>query len=775
MTLSFGGSSATLAFAMMANGNAKFIEFDAGDGSGTIGSGTMEKVDTTAFSTAKITGDYAFGVAGLDNSNNRAAIAGRFTSNGAGSLANAAGDLNAYGAVSSMTLAASNYAVADTTRGRGMINLAFSFGGTPATLNFVFYIVNGGKLFAMETDPVTSSTPLLSGVILQQNTPTGGFSAASMNGGTVISLTGVAACGDDGTNSDPDVLVGLLTANGIGALSLSYDENCGGTASSATGLQGTYNVASNGRASMAVGNGAIAYLVSANQGFIFCTDSSVKSGFVEPQAAGPLTNSAVKGTYAGLATKPATFGVTVFSGEFTADGASPSGALTGTEDTGASSGPNSSVAFAAGYAVSSSPTNGRGTMTVTSGSGGSDVIYVVSPLKFVGISLSDADPAVLVFEQSSSIASPSLSSLALNPTSVVGGAQSSTGAVTLSGPAPAGGAQVLLSSNNSAASVPASVTVPAGATNATFTLSTSAVTTSTPVAISASFAGVTLTASLTVNPAAVPPTITTQPASQTVTSGQTATFTVAATGTAPLAYQWRKNNVAISGATSASYTTPATTSSDNGAQFTVVVSNSAGSVTSNAATLMVNPPTVAPSITTQPASQTVIAGQTATFTVAATGTAPLTYQWRKNGAVISGATSPAYTTPATTTGDNGAKFTVVVTNSAGSATSNAATLTVTVPLPTVSSLTLNPTSVVGGLGSSTGTVTLSGPAPAGGAQVALSSNNGAASVPSSVIVPAGATSATFTVNTSIVLITTSATISASYNSTSRTATLALLL
>jgi hypothetical protein len=135
--------------------------------------------------------------------------------------------------------------------------------------------------------------------------------------------------------------------------------------------------------------------------------------------------------------------------------------------------------------------------------------------------------------------------------------------------------------------------------------------------------------------------------------------------------------VAISGATSASYATPATSSSDNGALFTVVVSNTAGSVTSNTATLTVNAASVAPSITAQPANQTVTAGQTATFNVAATGTAPLSYQWRKSGAAISGATSSTYTTPATTSSDNGAQFTVLVSNSVGSATSNAATLTVT--------------------------------------------------------------------------------------------------
>jgi hypothetical protein len=184
-------------------------------------------------------------------------------------------------------------------------------------------------------------------------------------------------------------------------------------------------------------------------------------------------------------------------------------------------------------------------------------------------------------------------------------------------------------------------------------------------------------ATLTVNTALVPPSITAQPISQTVTAGQTASFSVAVTGTAPLTYQWRKNAVAITGATSSSYTTPATTSSDNGAQFSVVVSNSAGSVTSSAATLAVNAALVPPSITAQPTSQIVTAGQTATFNVAATGTAPLGYQWQKNGTVISGANSASYTTPATTSSDNGAQFNVVVSNTAGSVTSNAATLTVT--------------------------------------------------------------------------------------------------
>jgi hypothetical protein len=94
------------------------------------------------------------------------------------------------------------------------------------------------------------------------------------------------------------------------------------------------------------------------------------------------------------------------------------------------------------------------------------------------------------------------------------------------------------------------------------------------------------------------------------------------------------------------------------------------------------------------------------------------------------------------------------------------TASLTVVPPSVSSLALSPTSVIGGAQSSTGAVTLSGPAPAGGAQVLLFSNNtAAAQVPSSVIVLAGTTRATFTVNTSLVIFSTTVTISASYNGT----------
>lgn len=135
---------------------------------------------------------------------------------------------------------------------------------------------------------------------------------------------------------------------------------------------------------------------------------------------------------------------------------------------------------------------------------------------------------------------------------------------------------------------------------------------------SASSSPVTIT--LTGLGVSTPPSITTQPANQTVTAGQTATFSVVAAGTAPLSYQWQKNGTAISGATSASYTTPATTTSDTGALYAVVVSNSAGNMTSNAATLTVNAP-LGFSISSQPASQTLAAGSSVSYTLTVTSQA----------------------------------------------------------------------------------------------------------------------------------------------------------
>jgi uncharacterized lipoprotein YddW (UPF0748 family) len=184
------------------------------------------------------------------------------------------------------------------------------------------------------------------------------------------------------------------------------------------------------------------------------------------------------------------------------------------------------------------------------------------------------------------------------------------------------------------------------------------------------------------------PLITTQPQGQTVVLGGTASFNVVATGSTPLAYQWRFNTVPISGATGTAYTRANVQTGDAGS-YSVIITNIAGSVISSNAQLTVNVP---PAITTQPQSLSVTVGSNATFTVTATGTLPLSYQWQFNSTGILGATGSSFTRSPAQTNDAGL-YAVVVTNVAGSVTSSNASLTVNVPPaqpPQIDSISLTP-------------------------------------------------------------------------------------
>jgi hypothetical protein len=193
-------------------------------------------------------------------------------------------------------------------------------------------------------------------------------------------------------------------------------------------------------------------------------------------------------------------------------------------------------------------------------------------------------------------------------------------------------------------------------------------------------------ATLTVVPVNVAPAITAQPQSQTTNQGSDVTFAVTATGTPPPTYQWRFNGTNIPGATATAYTRANVQPADAG-DYSVVASNVAGSATSSNATLTVNVP---PAITAQPQGLTATAGSNVTFSVTATGTAPLSYLWRFNGANISGASDSAYTRNNVQSADAG-DYSVLVSNVAGSATGSNATLTVVQPIELhMDSLTILP-------------------------------------------------------------------------------------
>jgi hypothetical protein len=183
----------------------------------------------------------------------------------------------------------------------------------------------------------------------------------------------------------------------------------------------------------------------------------------------------------------------------------------------------------------------------------------------------------------------------------------------------------------------------------------------------------------------VAPAITTQPGNQTVTAGNKATFTAGASGSPTPTVQWQLSTDNgstwndASGATATTYSFT-TTASQTGYEYRAVFTNSSGSATTNAATLTVN---VVPSVTTNPSSQTLNAGQTATFTAAANGAPAPTVQWQvstnkgSSWSNIPGATATSYSFAAAAS-QSGYEYRAVFTNAAGSATTSAAALTVNV-------------------------------------------------------------------------------------------------
>jgi hypothetical protein len=231
-----------------------------------------------------------------------------------------------------------------------------------------------------------------------------------------------------------------------------------------------------------------------------------------------------------------------------------------------------------------------------------------------------------------------------------------------------------------------------GATNATLTVTNAQTTDSgNYTVIVSNFGGSATSSNAIVTVTNFPPAIVLQPTNQTVAPNQTVQFVVSAVGGTPLSYRWRTNGVnlingtRISGATTNVLTFSSVQTNDS-ANFTVIVSNYAGSVTSAAAALLV---TAKPVITLQPTNQTVEPGQTVSLVVAAVGTSPLRYRWRMdgtnlaNGGQVSGATNNLLVISNVQLTNTGS-YSVVITNSAGSVTSSIAALTVTNYPPVIS-------------------------------------------------------------------------------------------
>ena len=387
----------------------------------------------------------------------------------------------------------------------------------------------------------------------------------------------------------------------------------------------------------------------------------------------------------------------------------------------------------------------------------------------------------------------SLSTITLNPSSVMGG-NAVEGFVNLNSIAPAGGLVVTLSDNSAAVTVPASVTVGAGAISRAFTVSTSAVSADTVATISGTL-GTTKSATLKVTPGATGPFL----ASVSVTppnvvGGAAATGTVWLSAAAPV------NGAVVSlFRDSGAVTVPVsvTVPADNIAAMFPLTTSAVTALTavgvsgefggrSELARLNVMAPATGPTVSAVTLNPTrLIGGNPATATVTLSAAAPaggleLIVGHSSLALAEELALAASVTVPA---GASSATFPVNTYRVAATMTANlkatfggvtrSAVLTVdpaAAAAPTLSAVSLNPTSVVGGT-ASTGTVVLSAAAPSGGAVVTLADNSAASAPPASVTVPAGASSASFTIATSSVTTSTPVTISAAYAGLTRTVTL----
>ena len=385
---------------------------------------------------------------------------------------------------------------------------------------------------------------------------------------------------------------------------------------------------------------------------------------------------------------------------------------------------------------------------------------------------------------------PTLNDETLQPQVRATGGATIAGWVDLEGGGLAGpaGFRVNLSTDSAAASVPATVTIPAGVSGTGFSIQTSPVSTTTVANVTASAAGVTQTWKVTITPGPAPTSLLVRPMSTTTNGSQGVVTAAEGAGhdeimqveSSEPALAAVPDTVTVFAGSGVGFFDIATTAVSAPTAVTISVTGG-GTTLSKILTLYPSLPPLT-SMTVSPSS--VAGGASATGTVRLGGPAP------PNGVAINLASNQplSASVPLSVTVPGGAtSATFAITTFPGGTTTpqlsaamngtfvfGAITVTEGAPPPppsaSLSTVSVSPSSVTGG-SSSTGTVTLSGAAPSGGAVVSLSDNSASTSVPASVTVPAGSSSATFTVTTSSVTTAATSTISAAWSSVTRTASL----
>ncbi len=388
VTLTYGGG--------LTGGNTFEAALDSADSNGRIifydntdfkASGVLRKQDTSAFSTAKIEGNYAFGFSGADGGGTapRYAMAGQFNSSGSGSLSGFYdSDIYGPGVTSDETLSSTDFTVSSATTGRGTATIAFN--GSNAqhnTLKFVFYVVSATELLVMEDDSAGDS--LLTGQVLQQS---GTFTDASLDGVSVIELESL------NIGPLPTVTAGLVATNGsAGTFSESLDQNEGGTMTSPS-FSGTFSTRSYGRVTLSVSGQSstpVFYLIAANAAFVVGTDSGVSFGGMTPQSGTSFTAASLSGSYLGGGRDPVSAIVDQEVDSVNVDGKVN---FTGTSDSNGGGGGPSTNKISETYTVSSS-----GRVVVSQGSTEAAILYIISATQFAALPAGTNAPKLIDFHQ----------------------------------------------------------------------------------------------------------------------------------------------------------------------------------------------------------------------------------------------------------------------------------------------------------------------------------------------------------------------------------------
>ena len=282
---SFGTFTTRFAVGSLSSGVAtkgRIIEFDSPASGAYIAAGQIRKQDPTSFS-GGLSGSYAFLEIGHEPSGRIGAV-GVFRAS-SGTISNGEMDVNDIGSTMHLTGGTGSYTPSVDSNGSATGSMLWP---SLPTSPFTFYMVSSSEsLFLTTYDPATN--PVMIG---EMRKASGTFNNSSLNGVAVFALTGLT-----GSGTESEATFGTIAGNGSGSANITIYDDYGGSLTSDSGPCG-YTVASNGRTTLPCGTGTpVLYLTGVNTALMLGTENSVQSGEAEPQAAGPLSNASVSGTF----------------------------------------------------------------------------------------------------------------------------------------------------------------------------------------------------------------------------------------------------------------------------------------------------------------------------------------------------------------------------------------------------------------------------------------------------------------------------------------------